>query len=115
MSQQRVVVKNDLSELERVRHLVEAFGADNGIAPKAIFHLNLALDEILSNLISHAYADGAEHAILVRLAVSAGEFTAEVVVPGQRWYERRGPGERVGPVAIAFRPELPRGNGLVLS
>jgi serine/threonine-protein kinase RsbW len=83
MNQQHVVVKNDLSELERVSHVVEAFGADHGIAPKVIFHLNLALDEILTNVISYAYGDGAAHDILVRLAVSAAEFTVAVEDDGR--------------------------------
>ena len=83
MSQLQIVVRNELAELERVSHEVEAFGAAHGFAHKVIFQLNLALDEILTNVISYAYGDGAAHYILVRLAVSAREFTVEVEDDGR--------------------------------
>jgi serine/threonine-protein kinase RsbW len=83
MIQQRVVVKNQLAELERVNHAVEAFGAANGIGPKTIFQVNLALDEILTNVISYAFPDGAPHDILVHLAVSRGELTVHVEDDGR--------------------------------
>lgn len=83
MNQLRIVVKNELAELERVSQEVEAFGAAHGIANKTIFQLNLALDEILTNVISYAYSDGAAHDILVRLTVRAGEITVEVEDDGR--------------------------------
>ena len=84
MTQQRsVVVKNQFSELERVSQIVEAFGAANGIPQKAIAQLSLALDEILTNIISYAYADGAEHDILLRLAASADDITVRVEDDGR--------------------------------
>lgn len=83
MSQLQIVVRNELAELERVSHEVEAFGAAHGFAHKVIFQLNLALDEILTNVISYAFTDGAAHDIVLRLAVSAGEITVEVEDDGQ--------------------------------
>ncbi len=83
MNQKRIVVKNQLSELERVSHMVEAFGTAHGIAPKAVFQLNLALDELLTNVISYAYTDGAAHEIVVQLTLCAGEIAVEVVDDGR--------------------------------
>jgi len=83
MIEQRIVVKNQLAELERVSHVIEAFGAAHGVGPKAIFQLNLALDEILTNVISYAFTDGAAHDILMRIALSAGEITLEIEDDGR--------------------------------
>ncbi|MFN8625452.1 MAG: ATP-binding protein [Candidatus Binatia bacterium] len=83
MDHQRIVVRNALTEIERVSRMVEAFGATHGLAHKAIFQLNLALDEILTNVISYAFTDGAGHDIVLRLAVIAGQITAEVEDDGQ--------------------------------
>src|SRR6185295_7891269 len=41
-------------------------------------NLKVALDEILTNVISYAYADGGEHSIITRFALEQGELTVEV-------------------------------------
>ncbi len=73
-----IVLLNQLSELERVAHEVQAFGEAHGIAAKLIFNVNVALDEILTNVISYAYPEGGQHVITVRLAVKAAELVIEV-------------------------------------
>ena len=82
-AQLSVPVKNRLSELERVAQLVEEFGKRCGLPAQTIFEATLALDEILTNIISYAYDDGAEHDIVVRLSVLAGELSVEVEDDGR--------------------------------
>ena len=81
--QTAIVVKNQLSELERVSHVVESFGRRHRLATKLIFDVKLALDEILTNVIAYAYPDGGEHDIVVRFSVAAGELAVEVEDDGQ--------------------------------
>jgi anti-sigma regulatory factor (Ser/Thr protein kinase) len=83
--QSAVIVKNQLSELERMSRVVEAFGEDNGVPPKAIFQLNLALDEILTNVMSYGYTDTAEHEIVVRLSADGGQVIVEVEDDGREF------------------------------
>jgi anti-sigma regulatory factor (Ser/Thr protein kinase) len=45
--------------------------------------LNIALEEILTNIISYGYTDDREHVIRVRLSVQPGEVKAEVEDDGQ--------------------------------
>lgn len=78
-----VIVKNQLSELERVSHVVEAFGEDHGLPPKLIFQLNLALDEILTNVMSYGYTDTAEHEITVRLSTDGRHVAVAIEDDGQ--------------------------------
>ena len=78
-----IVLTNQLAEIERVAQEVEAFGQAHGIAAKLIFNVNLALDEILSNVISYGYPEGGEHAITVRLALNAADLVIEVEDDGQ--------------------------------
>ena len=66
------------SELERLSELVEEFGARHDLPPKVLFALNLALEEILVNVIAHGYQGSADHQIIVRLALDDGEVRAEV-------------------------------------
>jgi serine/threonine-protein kinase RsbW len=48
-----------------------------------VHDLNLALEEILNNIISYAYTDSREHEIKVRLSAQPGEIRAEVEDDGQ--------------------------------
>lgn len=78
-----ITVKNQLSELERVSHIVEQFGERHGLPAQMVFEINLGLDEILTNVISYAYADGHAHEIVVRLVMTAEALTLEVEDDGR--------------------------------
>ena len=52
-----VALKNDLAELERLSGVVEQFGKRHGLPTTALFDLHLALDEILTNVVSYGYDD----------------------------------------------------------
>lgn len=76
-------VRNDLSELARVADAVEVFGAARALPAQAVFDVNLALDEVLTNVISYAYDDDQAHEIEVRLALHAGELTVAIEDDGR--------------------------------
>jgi serine/threonine-protein kinase RsbW len=76
-------VKNHLAELERVSHLVEEFSARCHVPAKVTFEIKVALDEVLTNVMSYAYDDGREHDIIVRLLNTAGELAVEVEDDGR--------------------------------
>ncbi len=76
-------LKNQLPEIHRVSEILDQFGKRNGVSPEALFHIQLALDEILTNVISYGYRDNREHEILIRISLHQGELTAEVEDDGQ--------------------------------
>lgn len=61
--------KNELEEIQSLAEAIELFGEENGIPAKALFQINLALDELLTNTISYGYPEGGEHEILVSLVL----------------------------------------------
>ncbi len=63
-------LKNDLSELERASTTLDEFGHQHAIPAAALFDLHLALDEILTNVMSYGYDDDAQHEIVVHLSAS---------------------------------------------
>ncbi|MDZ7364120.1 MAG: ATP-binding protein [candidate division KSB1 bacterium] len=73
-----LVIKNDLAELARVSAIVEDLGQKHGVSPEALYAVNLALEEILVNVISYGYADQDEHQIIVRFHLEAGDFVVEI-------------------------------------
>jgi phosphoserine phosphatase RsbU/P len=78
-----IKLNNKVSELERFNQTLTEFGQHHGLDPKIVHDLNLALEEILTNIISYGYTDNREHEIKVRLSVQPGEVKAEVEDDGQ--------------------------------
>ena len=78
-----IKLNNKLSELGRFNQSLIEFGGRHGLAPNVVHDLNLALEEILTNIISHGYTDNREHEIKVRLSAQPGEIKAEVEDDGQ--------------------------------
>jgi sigma-B regulation protein RsbU (phosphoserine phosphatase) len=74
---------NRLSELDRLGQTLSEFSQQHGLAAKVTRDLNIALEEILTNIISYGYTDDREHVIRVRLDVQPGEVKAEVEDDGQ--------------------------------
>jgi len=63
-----VSLKNDLAELQRLNDMVTEFSEQQGLPPELVYRVNLVLEEIVTNVISHAYDDNLEHQITVRLS-----------------------------------------------
>jgi len=61
-------LRNSLSELDTVRRNLEELGKSLGLSKKSIFQINLAMEEVFSNIISYAYTDNGEHWIKVTIA-----------------------------------------------
>jgi anti-sigma regulatory factor (Ser/Thr protein kinase) len=72
-------LRNDLAELASLAAAVERFGEETGLGMKEVFNLNLVLDELLTNIITHGYVDGAEHQIRILLHRQGAWIRAEVI------------------------------------
>ncbi|EHJ46432.1 putative anti-sigma regulatory factor, serine/threonine protein kinase [Solidesulfovibrio carbinoliphilus subsp. oakridgensis] len=58
---------NRLLELDRVADAVEAFGEAHGLPARLRFQIRLALDELLTNIISYGYPEDGDHLITVAM------------------------------------------------
>ena len=74
----RFTLKNRVAEIARLGERLGEFAAVHQLAPSVLYDLNVALEEAVTNIISHGYADHREHEILVRIRVESGEVIAEV-------------------------------------
>jgi len=75
-----VALKNDLAELERLSNVIEGFGKRHALPTAALFDLHLALDEILTNVVSYGYDDQHEHEIIVRLTLGGDHDSRQIEV-----------------------------------
>lgn len=78
MKRTELRIVNRLAELESVRQWLEQFGAAHALPAPVLTSLLVSFDEVLNNIISYGYRDGAEHEIALSVALEGGAVVAEV-------------------------------------
>jgi anti-sigma regulatory factor (Ser/Thr protein kinase) len=81
----RLTIRNDLDELARVNELATELLERGGVAERVVYATQLALEEVLSNVIRHGHEDGTRHRIELMLGVGAGGVELQVVDDGQEF------------------------------
>jgi serine/threonine-protein kinase RsbW len=71
-------IENRLDHLPRVAALLDELAAAHGLPRDAVVDMQVALDEVLTNVITHGYADDGVHEIRVRVSVVPGVLEATV-------------------------------------
>lgn len=75
-------IENNLGEIARLTAMIKAFGDEHNLPASAIYHVTLAFDEFLTNIISYGFPDGACHKIAATLELDGGMLTAEIIDDG---------------------------------
>ena len=83
MSTIETSILNKIRDLSRMPELVAQLAADEGLSDDVVFGVNVALDEMLSNIIKYGYTDDAIHEIHIRLSVNGEVLVAEIEDDGQ--------------------------------
>ena len=78
MSTVETSILNKIRDLSRIPDLVARFAEEQGISDDVVFGMNVALDEMLSNIIKYGYTDDAIHEIHLRLSVAGPLLVAEI-------------------------------------
>lgn len=68
----------DLKEIERLNRIVRQFGDLHEVPGRTLYAVNLALDEIVTNIVLHGFEDASGQFLEVRIVVVEGNLTAEV-------------------------------------
>ena len=98
-----ITCPNRLGEIGKAAELIEAFGAAHGLSPEVVFKLNLALDEVVTNIISNAYDDEDEHQIAIRVALDGEGVSVRVEDDGRAFNPLDAPRPDLG-LDLAKRP-----------
>jgi len=80
-----IIIKNQFSELERLAAETEPVLEAAGLPFAAIQGVNVAVEEIVTNVIKYAHTDGAEHPIEIRLAAADSAVTISVIDDGREF------------------------------
>lgn len=89
----RIRLPTGLDALEALIPEIEGFAAEHGLDASAAFALNVALDELVNNVVSYGLRDGEGHFLEVRMRVAGGRLEVEVEDDGVAFdpFERAAP------------------------
>lgn len=80
----QMTLRNDVAEVARVLDAIEAFGEEHDLPTKKIFQLNLALDELITNIVSYGFeGEGGEPRIELSVVFRDGLIEAELTDNGK--------------------------------
>ena len=83
MDRLELTLLNQQPEVSRAQDELERFAAEHAFPERKLRDVQLAVEEHLTNVLHYAYADAAEHRILVHLEFNAPELRLEVVDDGR--------------------------------
>lgn len=75
-------IDNDIAEIACVTSLIESFGERHRLPDTVVFHMKLAIDELLTNIISYGFLDGGRHKIIASIGIEGDKFEAEIIDDG---------------------------------
>ncbi len=78
-------IPNQMDALAGLIEEVDRFLAGSGLSPRAVYAVNLALEEILTNTIKYGYNDDAEHQIQVTIQVDGDQAVLTCVDDGHHF------------------------------
>jgi anti-sigma regulatory factor (Ser/Thr protein kinase) len=78
-------IQNDLSEIGTIRDSLDKLASELGIPMRALTQLQVALDEVASNVVKYSWEDGGRHEFLVRITVHARGVDLEFFDDGREF------------------------------
>ena len=75
----------EVTEIERLNRLVRQFGELHEVPMRALYSVNLALDELVTNIVLYGFENADGEYVTVHIKVSAGEFVATVTDYGREF------------------------------
>jgi serine/threonine-protein kinase RsbW len=84
-------IKNEISELKNVMATLTQFFEAHRVPHRAAYAVNLAVDELIVNVIRYAYVDDDPHVIDLDLAIRGEQIILRIVDDGRPFDPRTGP------------------------
>ena len=75
----------EVREIERLNRLVRQFGELHEIPTRALYAVNLALDEVVTNVVLYGFETSAGQVVAVRVETTGDDLRSEVVDAGREF------------------------------
>ena len=106
LTSRHVIIRNQASEMPRVSAAIDALAAQQAWPERILMQVQVAVDEIVSNVIKYAWPEGGAHEISIDLCADETRITVEVVDDG------RGFDPSIARAPAQSAPARPGGRGL---
>jgi anti-anti-sigma factor len=87
----RLAIKNELAELKGLYETLARFLDAHHVPPKAEYAVNLAIDELVTNVMRYAYVDYDTHLIDIGVVIAGDQIVLRIVDDGRPFDPRTGP------------------------
>ncbi len=87
----KLAIENELSELEPLNATLGQFLSDHSVPHRASYAVNLAIDELVVNVMRYAYVNADTHLIDIELAIEGDQIILRIVDDGRPFDPRTGP------------------------
>jgi len=86
-----IIIRNNVADLAALPSAMERVGAEHGMPEKSLFQLQVALDEIVSNVIKYGWSEDSAHEIEIRITVRDDGVEVEIIDDGRMFDPRDAP------------------------
>jgi serine/threonine-protein kinase RsbW len=86
-----IVIRNNVADLAAVTEAMERVGTEYQMPENLLFQLQIALDEMVSNVIKYAWPEVGEHEIEIRITVRSDAVEVEIIDDGRMFDPRDAP------------------------
>jgi len=76
-------IEADVREIERLNRLVPQFGELHDVPSRTLYAVNLALDELVTNVVLYGFSEPSGQEVLVKLSTAGSELVASVCDGGK--------------------------------
>lgn len=104
-----LVLPNEPAAMAAARDAMAQLGAQHGLAARPLHQLQVALDELVSNVVKYAWPEGGRHELRVRISVGSGQVEIEISDDGRMFDPLQAPPPQAPPPGQ--RP-MPGGRGI---
>ena len=87
----KLAIKNELTELEGLTSALNQFLDVHGVPHRAAYAVDLAVEELVLNVMRYAYVDDHQHLIEIELAIDSDQIILRIVDDGRPFDPRTGP------------------------
>jgi len=101
----RLPVRNDIAEWKRVNFALGEFLEEEGLTSEGIHRVRLVVEELLVNVIRHAFDDKASHSITLDVRTEPSQAVIVIEDDGRAFDPRQRPEPELG------TPRQPSGGG----
>jgi len=85
MNKKEISIENNISELNKLQLEINKISKEWNLSPKILFNLNLAIEEVVTNIIFYGFDDDLKHMINIKLFLEHDKIKTQIIDKGKEF------------------------------